>query len=123
MTVPFEFVALGRPSSVNASSDKKAAWKLNVNMYADAELLNAHYPDSVPISYGSDVTVKVFYFLINHQYVDVDNGLKHTIDAICPPVLKNDRLVQRLIVERFLPVPGTSISAPISFCSDPREGL
>lgn len=115
MTVPFEFLALGRPSSVNAASVKKAVWKCNVTQCAETELTNIYHPNAVPAPYASDVTVKVFYFPINRQYVDIDNGLKHTIDAISPPVLKNDRLVQRLVVERFLPVPGASVRAPITF--------
>lgn len=115
MTVPIEFVATGRPSSVNATTEKKRNWKRRVNRVARIELAR-QFGTSSP-AYSSDVTVKVFYFPTNRQYVDVDNGLKHTIDAISPPILQNDKTVQRLVVERFLPVPGSSLVAPISYAA------
>lgn len=114
MTVPIEFLATGRPSSVNGTTAKKNVWKQIVNSVAHAELLRTHSPNAVPAAYAAEVTVKVFYFPTNRQHVDVDNGLKHTIDAISPPILKNDKLVQRLITERILPVAGTSVKAPIA---------
>ncbi len=115
MTVPFEFVATGRPSSVNASTSKKAKWKRRVDRTVRIELIRAHLPKPVPAVYAAEVTVKVFYFPTNKQYVDIDNGLKHTIDALAPHTLTNDKLVQRLVVERFLPVPGSSMKVPITY--------
>jgi hypothetical protein len=47
-------------------------------------------------------------------YVDVDNGLKHTIDGFNPPLLKNDKTVMRVIAERFLPPKaGASLIVPV----------
>ena len=114
MTVPIEFVAMGRPSSVNATSAKKWVWKKIVQDAADAELVRVHAPNPTPGPCTHDVTVKVFYFPKNRQYIDIDNGLKHTIDAIAPkPVLHNDKLVQRLVVERFALAAGASMKVSI----------
>lgn len=127
MTIPIEFVVSGRPSSVNGKSAKKLAWKQRVSNAGNAELTKKFKPNSFPAPYASEVTVKVFFFPHNCQYTDIDNGLKHTIDALCPPanavlpaapfapILQNDRTVLRLTVERFAPVPGSSLLVPIGF--------
>lgn len=62
MTIPIEFVAEGRPSSVNATSGKKQAWKAAVNRAAADELTRLHSPKPFPGVHSGDVTVKVFYF-------------------------------------------------------------
>lgn len=114
MTVPFEFVATGRPSSVNATTEKKHEWKRRVNHIARMKLRFAFTPGPIPPPYPHSVIVKIFYFPISRQYIDIDNGLKHTIDAISPPIIENDKAIQRIVVERFLPVPGAGLRAPIS---------
>lgn len=109
MPVPIEFVVKGKPSSVNSTSTKKVAWKLNVRNEANAALLAKHPVPPVPVPYVGDLTAKFFFFPHNHQYLDVDNGIKHTLDAMAPPIIANDRFVQRLIAERISAVPGASV--------------
>lgn len=70
------------------------------------------------------MTVKVFFFPHNHHYTDIDNGLKHTIDALAchsrlvppaapfAPILQNDKAIIRLIAERFAPIPNASLVVP-----------
>lgn len=112
MPVPIEFLVKGKPSSVNSTSAKKIAWKLNVRTEANAALL-AKYPMApAPGPYGGDLTAKFFFFPHNNQYLDVDNGIKHTLDAMSPPIIANDRSVQRLIAERISAVPGASVVVP-----------
>lgn len=112
MPVPIEFVVTGKPSSVNSTSIKKNAWKANVNVRANVAL-NLKFPaPPVPPPYVGDMTVKMFFFPHTNQYLDVDNGIKHTLDAISPPIIKNDRTVQRLVAERISSVPGTSLIVP-----------
>jgi hypothetical protein len=65
-----------------------------------------------PIPYAGNLTAKFFFFPHDNQYLDVDNGIKHTLDAISPPIIKNDRSVQRLIAERISAVPGVSLVIP-----------
>ncbi|VVP13900.1 hypothetical protein PS850_03511 [Pseudomonas fluorescens] len=70
------------------------------------------------IRYEGAVTVKVFYFPISKQYIDVDNGLKHTIDGFAPHIRKNDKTLARIITERFAPIPSASLVVPIGLASE-----
>ncbi len=107
MTIPIEFVAEGRPASVNAGKAKKDIWQNEVHWKATLQLhLNYFAAKKIPPPYKGDAVVHMIYFPMNRQYTDVDNGLKRTIDAFCPPLLKNDKTVQRIITERVLPSAG-----------------
>lgn len=108
MPIPVEFQVNGRPSSVNASSAKKNAWK---SLVRAAALAAIGPPPLTP--HAGDVTVKFYFFPNSQQYHDVDNGIKHTLDAIAPPILANDRYVMRVIAERLVPKPGSSLIVPI----------
>jgi hypothetical protein len=112
MTIPVEFLVCGRPSSVNASSAKKKVWKATVNAAAMGALGASPGPP-----HPGEVTVKFFFFPNSTQYADVDNGIKHTLDAISPPVLANDRTVMRVIAERFVPQPGSSLIVPMGMAT------
>jgi Holliday junction resolvase RusA-like endonuclease len=118
MTIPIEFLVYGRPSSVNATSAKKWAWKAAVNDAAVKVLGKSPPPPHV-----GEVTVKFFFFPPSRQYTDVDNGIKHTLDAISPPVLANDRTVMRVIAERFIPEPGSSLVVPVGMASTLASAL
>lgn len=112
MPVPIEFVVTGKPSSVNSTSTKKNNWKSIVHREAN-RALNLKFPTPpVPSPYSGDVTVKLFFFPHTNQYLDVDNGIKHTLDAMSPPIIANDRSVQRLVAERVPSVPGASVVVP-----------
>lgn len=115
MTIPIEFCITGRPSSVNSTTNKKNIWKNTVNVAANAHLVATFAPQPVPAAHAGDVTAKIFFFPPTQQYLDVDNGLKHTIDGISPPILANDRTIIRLVAERFAPIPGASLIVPIGF--------
>lgn len=114
MTIPIEFTILGNPSSVNSTSIKKNTWKLLVEG-ASLDALSSTYPGGA--KYADTVAVKVFYFPVNNQYIDVDNGLKHTIDGLAEHILVNDRTVTRIITERFPLIPGASLIVPIGLGS------
>ena len=118
MTLPVEFVVAGKPASVNGPK-KRDAWKTRVSAAAKLALGGWTGP-----MHSVEVTVKVFYFPVSGQYIDIDNGLKYTIDALCPPaavskwlpagpaLLHNDRAVTRVITERFPTASATSLVAP-----------
>lgn len=112
MPIPIEFVVTGKPSSVNSTSTKKNIWKANVNTQANVALNLKFSAPLVPPPHAGDMTVKLFFFPHTNQYLDVDNGIKHTLDAMSPPIIDNDRSVQRLVVERIFSVPGTSVIVP-----------
>lgn len=102
----------GKPSSVNSTSAKKVAWKNNVSKEA-VNALRLKYPvPPAPMPYAGNLTAKFFFFPHNNQYLDVDNGIKHTLDAMAPSIIANDRSVQRLIAERISAVPGVSLVIP-----------
>lgn len=125
MTVPIEFVALGRPSSVNGTSAKMLVWKEIVSDIGKVELAQKFAPNPIAPPYTGDVTVKIFFFPPNGQYTDIDNGLKHTIDALCThnrpippaapfaPILSNDKTVLRITSERFTQIAGASLLTPV----------
>ena len=116
MTLPVEFVVAGKPASVNGPK-KRDAWKTRVSAAAKLALGGWTGP-----MHSVEVTVKVFYFPVSGQYIDIDNGLKYTIDALCPPaavskwgpagpaLLHNDRAVTRVITERFPTASATSLA-------------
>ncbi|MGN3966812.1 hypothetical protein ACS0ZG_31925 [Burkholderia gladioli] len=117
MTIPIEFLVKGKPSSVNSTSVKKHAWKAKVTAAANAQLAANFGGGPIPAAHAGDVTVKVFFFPHTQQYLDVDNGLKHTIDAFSPPVIANDKTVTRLVAERFAPIPGASLTVPVGIAA------
>lgn len=112
MSLPLTFVAVGKPSSVNGTSAKKHAWKAIVNGAASAAVA-AKLPPWVGGPYRGRTTVKLFFFPATLQYIDVDNGIKHTIDGMNPPVLLNDKDVLRVLAERVPPVSGAGVVVPI----------
>lgn len=124
MPLPLEFHHIGRPASVNGTSQEKQDWRRDIAAATDAKLTQKFAGQPVPKPYltskgvpkavGGKATVKVFFFPHNQQYIDIDNGLKYTIDGIAEALLTNDKLVSRIVSERFLPGPGISIIAPAS---------
>lgn len=112
MTIPIEFTVVGSPSSVNSTSDKKNIWQGLVKSVASG-VVAAKYPGVS--CYAGEVTVKIFYFPISQQYIDIDNGLKHTIDCLAPCIIQNDKTVTRIITERFPPVLKKSLVVPVTF--------
>lgn len=120
MTIPIEFTVLGNPSSVNSTSGKKTAWKMLVEAAAEGAVA-LHYPGAAKST--AALTVKVFYFPINQQYIDIDNGLKHTIDGLATSIFTNDKAVARIITERFPPVPKASLLVPIGFANEISNAL
>jgi hypothetical protein len=143
MTIPIEFIATGKPSSVNGDASKKKTWKTAVRDAAEAELIRVHgSPSKVPVPNDGQTTVKVFFFRKNAQYADTDNGLKHTLDSLTArnlrdelarlglptssiqkTVLEDDKKVTRIIAERFVPQPGSSLVAPAGMAPLLRKAL
>ena len=129
MTIPIEFAVIGRPSSVNGETIRKRAWKQNVAKEANAKLIT-NFPTGVPAPHRDEVVAKLFFFPTDNQYTDIDNCLKHTLDAIChnpkaPPcplpapagfpaplfasILANDKSVMHVTAERLSPTPGAGL--------------
>jgi hypothetical protein len=127
MPLPIEFYHEGKPASVNGAWQEKKQWKITIANATNDALVKKFLPKPVPKTfatskgipkpYGGEATVKVFFFPHSNQYIDIDNGLKYTIDGIAEALMTNDKYVTRIISERFLPVVGTSVVAPLSMLS------
>ncbi|MHA4870075.1 hypothetical protein ACXZ1M_20505 [Duganella sp. PWIR1] len=124
MPLPIEFYHEGKPASANGSWNEKKQWKLDIAKATNDALVKKFLPNPVPKphltkkgvakAYGGQATIKVFFFPHSNQYIDIDNGLKYTIDGIAESLMTNDKYVTRIISERFLPMPGTSVVAPLA---------
>jgi hypothetical protein len=104
---------------VNSPSGRKQQWKADVSTAAAAVLAATVPPWTWPPGplYAGDVVAKVWYFPPTAQYIDVDNGLKYTIDGLCPP-LWDDKTVMRVIAERVVaPVANAALLAPIGLAA------
>lgn len=99
---------IGRPASVNADTTNKNNWKAIVAKAANDAISKTY------IKHGGDVEVKIFFYPENNQYIDIDNGLKYTIDGFAQVLIVNDRNVTRIISERFPSNPGASLTVPIN---------
>lgn len=111
MPIPLEFTVAKRPASVNAGSS--AAWQARVENVAQVQkakkLGMTLGPASHAVKSSENVTVKIFFFPANRRYADVDNAIKPTIDGLKKALLRDDRNVQRVIVERFFPIAGATM--------------
>lgn len=105
---PIEFAVIGRPASVNAGTQNKNNWKAIVANAAKNAISSTY------IKNGGEVEVKIFFYPENNQYIDIDNGLKYTIDGFAELLIVNDRNVTRIISERFPCNPGASVVVPIN---------
>lgn len=134
MCLPLEFTVVGKPYSANRStSQKKKNWQNNVMDTCQNAINQKNKPLNNPNPYTGEVTVKVFYFPKNNSYCDVDNGLKHLIDGFSEPkpnskiaaplpppppkLLKDDRNIMRIITERFIRKPGSTLTLPKNMAS------
>lgn len=107
----------------------------NVAMEGEMALLAKFPIPLVSTPYTDQVTLKVFFFPHNDQYTDIDNGLKHTIDALAcharpvppsapfAPILNNDKNIVRLVVERFARIPNASLVVPATAAPTLHQAL
>jgi len=107
---PVEFVVHGTPISSQGSSASKKAWKKSVKDASYTALPEGHW------WYEGEVAVTIYYFPSSPMGGDIDNIVKMTLDAMSAHILKNDKQVARVVVQRFNP---DSIFA----FSDPSEKL
>lgn len=91
--LPLEFVVLGTPLSLQASSQRKAAWKTTVAQAAATGIpANTH-----PIA--DEVTVEITYFF-DTVGPDIDNIIKPILDALNNVVWVDDSQVSRTTSQR-----------------------
>jgi len=95
---PFEFIVYGTPVSLqNATTKSKERWK---------ELVKASSRDYLPEGHFAAqgaIAVTLYYFPDAPMQGDVDNIVKLTIDAMANDLFGDDRLVERVVVQKFEP--------------------
>ncbi len=95
--LPFECNVPGIPVSHQGSPTSRDAWKQRIR-----EVVRAILPEG---AWALDVPVEVTIFFLSGDAMtgDLDNRVKPILDALTGPVYIDDRLVDRLVVQRFAP--------------------
>jgi crossover junction endodeoxyribonuclease RusA len=98
---PIEFVIRDTPRSHQSKNPKaKESWKRTVGEIASAHvktLKDFFFIDDRPLA------ATIFYFPPTEMQGDVDNIVKLIIDGMDKIVYPNDRLIERVIVQKFEP--------------------
>jgi hypothetical protein len=92
-----EFAVFGTPISSQGSSKSKSAWKSEVKQASYSALPEGHF------WHEGEVSVTIYYFPSAPMIGDIDNLIKMTIDALVGHILKDDRQVARVVIQRFEP--------------------
>lgn len=107
---PFEFLIEGVPVSVQTKSAKsREAWKERVR-----EAARERQRETYELGFLDDraLAVSIFYFPNEPMEGDVDNVVKPIIDAMITVAYLDDRVVERVIVQKFEPDGGWEFSDP-----------
>ena len=104
--LPFEFNVPGIPVSLQGSSASRDAWKNKIRQAARAVL-----PEG---AWALDVHLEVTIFFLSGDAMtgDLDNRIKPILDALTGPLYLDDKLVDRLVVQRFAPSETCQIVSP-----------
>jgi hypothetical protein len=95
--LPFEFVIFGTAVSAQGSAASIAAWKKRVTDAARAALPEGSWLLSDPLA------VTIYIFPKGLMQGDLDNRLKPLLDAMVRCVYDDDRLVERIVAQKFEP--------------------
>lgn len=95
--LPLEFVVPGTAMSAQASSASKDAWKARIRAAARGALPEDHWMLTAPLA------VTIYLFPDGPLAGDVDNRVKPILDAMTRFVYDDDRLIERIVVQKFEP--------------------
>ena len=110
--LPLEFLVVGTPVSLQSPNARaRAEWKELVRTAAVAKVGG----DSWAFD-DERLSISLFYFPQAEMDGDVDNIVKLTIDALKPNIYLDDKLIDRVLVQRFYP------GKPVTF-ANPTETL
>jgi hypothetical protein len=104
--LPFEFTVSGIAVSLQASSASREAWKGRIRDAAQAAAPEGAWALDVPLE------VTIFFLSGDTMIGDLDNRIKPILDAMTGPVYIDDSLVDRLVVQRFVPSEACRILNP-----------
>lgn len=98
---PIEFLIRDTPRSHQSPNTKgKELWKRKVGATADAHVKTLR--DFFFIDHRS-LAATIFYFPPTEMQGDVDNIVKLIIDGMVTVIYPNDRLLERIVVQKFEP--------------------
>jgi len=97
---PFEVIVQGTPISLQGSRDSKERWKATVKTAGQDR---AHATDEIGFLYPTPVALTIFYLPAAPMAGDVDNIVKPIMDALINVAYPDDRLVERIIIQKFEP--------------------
>ncbi len=104
--LPFEFTVPGIPISFQGSATSQLAWKQKIREVARASL-----PEG---AWALDMRLEVTILFLSGDEMsgDLDNRIKPILDALTGPLYLDDKLVDRLVVQRFSPAETCQILNP-----------
>jgi crossover junction endodeoxyribonuclease RusA len=95
---PIEFLVEGTPVSLGAKrAATKNEWKERVKAASVIALSRPHFASR------DRMAVTIYNFPDQPMQGDVDNIVKLIIDALCQHIYIDDRLVERVVVQKFEP--------------------
>jgi Holliday junction resolvase RusA-like endonuclease len=95
---PLEFYIQGTPRSLRTSRRSKEEWKANVRAAARQRV---HETDDLGLLDERPLALTIFYFPAAPMEGDVDNIVKLIMDALIFVAYLDDRVVERVLVQKF----------------------
>jgi len=95
---PLEFIVEGTAVSLQAKRrDSIDQWKARIVEASRAVLPEGHFATEAPLA------ITLFYFPPDAMEGDLDNIVKHILDALDKHIYMDDRQIQRIVVQKFEP--------------------
>jgi crossover junction endodeoxyribonuclease RusA len=95
---PLEFVVEGTAVSLQAKRRESIdQWKARIVEASRSVLPEGHFATEAPLA------ITLFYFPAAEMQGDVDNIVKHILDALDKHIYMSDRQIQRILVQKFEP--------------------
>jgi hypothetical protein len=106
---PLEFFLEGTPISQQGSSKSKQKWK---DAVAAAALARREKTYELGFIDERALAVTIYYFASAPMEGDVDNVVKPILDALIATTYTDDRVVERVVAQKFEPEGGWQFAAP-----------
>src|SRR5947209_7957301 len=97
---PLEFFIEGVPVSLGGSTRSKNLWKA---MVADTARQRQRETDELGFLDNRALAVTIYYFPSAQMVGDIDNIAKPVLDALIGIAYLNDRVVERVVSQKFEP--------------------
>jgi crossover junction endodeoxyribonuclease RusA len=111
---PLEIFIAATPRALGASSSSKDRWKASVEDFARKridETVEFSWLDQRPVA------LSIYYFSAAPMEGDVDNIIKPIMDALIGVAYQDDRVVERVVAQKFEPEVEWSFDEPSEILS------